>query len=81
MIWPVFGHRVGRVERVASFFTSSDAVDFAMHPERDGFAKRNLYIGEPAYDRREAGYRPAEKPSGYQAWLAEVDAKKLQVAA
>jgi hypothetical protein len=53
---------------VAVFFDSSAAIDFisAEAPHRD------LYLGNPTYDRRKSGYRPVEKPSGYEAWLIEV---------
>lgn len=59
--FPVYGFDDrGMVERVASFFSDSDAADFVMHPERFGAEVRNLYMSEPRYDRRASGYRPDE---------------------
>ena len=57
MIFPVTGFRNGMTEQVAEFFDLSAAETFAMHPERDGFYDRNLYIAEPRRDRRARGYR------------------------
>lgn len=49
MIFTVWGF--GSPMEVASFFTASDASDFAMHPER-GFEQRNLYVSSGRYDER-----------------------------
>ena len=54
MIWPVYGHAPR--ETLAEFFDSSDAESFAIHPEDFGAERRNLYVDEPRYDRRERGY-------------------------
>jgi hypothetical protein len=73
--WLVYGFAAERRfqrEPIASFFDYSDAALFAMHPERDGFERRNCFIDEGQYDRRRSGYRPPEKPSGYEAWLIEL---------
>lgn len=54
-IWPVFGFHNPHRPTVAMFFDYYDAVDFV----RANMPERNLYIGEPRYDRRAKGYRPA----------------------
>jgi hypothetical protein len=56
-IHPVWGFGDHRNPTVAEFFTWSDAADFAMHPERDGFEDQTLFVGSPRYDRRATGYR------------------------
>ena len=55
MIWPVYGHAPR--EAIASFFDYDAASTFAMHPQDFGAEKRQLYIGNPRYDRRKDGYR------------------------
>jgi hypothetical protein len=61
------------MEPIVFFFEESDAASFV----NSELGKRNLYECEPRYDRRESGYRPVEKPSGYHAWLASLEPKKL----
>ena len=51
-LWPVFGYDNFRRETLAVFFDRSAAEDFAMHPGRLGFERRNLYVAAPRYDRR-----------------------------
>jgi hypothetical protein len=76
MFFPVYGF-TGRIpfeqQTLAVFFTSSDAETFAMHGGE--FEPRHIYCAPPIYDRRESGYRPIEKPSGYREWLAQIDAQ------
>lgn len=55
MTWPVYGHEPR--ETIAVFFDYGDAASFAMRPADFGAEKRNLYIGNPRYDHRAAGYR------------------------
>jgi len=55
MLWPVYGHQPR--ETVAVFFDYDAASSFAMRPADFGAEKRNLYIGNPRYDRRKDGYR------------------------
>lgn len=83
-IWPVYGFATDSTfagqkrETVAAFFHSRDAEEFAIHPERFNAAKRNLYVGEPRYDRRKRGYRPAQadRDAQYREWLASIDQRK-----
>jgi hypothetical protein len=50
--WPVYAFTgYFRRDRIATFFDYYDAVDFV------NASDRNLYIGEPRYDRRTDGYR------------------------
>ena len=75
MTFLVYGFAADRLhvrESVATFFDQSAAIDFVLHPERDGFEKRNLYVSAGRYDDRASGYRPAEKPGGYEEWLIEI---------
>jgi hypothetical protein len=78
LLFPVEAHSGGSYlptpRTVAMFFDSSSAIDFicSEHP------LRCLFLGEPRYDRRESGYRPAEKPSGYREWCAAIDARKAE---
>jgi hypothetical protein len=55
--WPVWGFNGPwpRNPTVAVFFHCADAEAFVRST-----TDRNLYVGEPRYDRRAAGYRPAE---------------------
>jgi hypothetical protein len=58
-LWDVYGFRETfdwRCQRevLATFFDRSAAEDFAMHPERTGFERRNVYMAAPRYDRRGA---------------------------
>jgi hypothetical protein len=57
MLWPVYGFvrdNHGIRENLAVFFDRSAAEEFAMHPERYGFERRNVYMAAPRYDRRGA---------------------------
>jgi hypothetical protein len=67
-------------EPIATFFTCGDAAAFAMHPERDGFENRNVFVSAGREDKRATGYRPVEPDyaAAYAAWCAEVDARKAE---
>lgn len=73
LLHPVYGFsgNFGRLEPIATFFDSWDALDFAMHPERFGFENGNVYCAEPRYDRRKSGYR--YKPD----WLMKLQAEQV----
>ena len=51
--WPVYGFNAAGTKRetIASMFSWSAAADLALHPERDGFEARNLYIGATRVSR------------------------------
>lgn len=52
MIFPVYGFAADaryRREVVASFFDLGAATDMVLHPTREGFEQRELYIGHPKY--------------------------------
>jgi hypothetical protein len=57
--WPVWGFNGPwpRNPTVAVFFHCADAEDFVRST-----TDRDLYVGEPRYDRRVSGYRPAIEP-------------------
>ena len=65
--FPVYGHRDGMSETVAVFFDEWTAIDYALHPERDGFGKRNLYCA-PAKERplARAPLSELSNPEGWQ---------------
>lgn len=79
---PVYGFADGfpfTRETIAIFFDGWDATDFALHPERHGFEKRECYLAPSTDDLRAAGYRYArltdaieEKPlkDGWNRWAA-----------
>ena len=55
MLWYVYGYgKPYHRETLAVFFDQAAATDFALHPERYGFEKRNVYMAAPRYDRRAA---------------------------
>jgi hypothetical protein len=54
MLWPVYGFGAFKRETLAVFFDQSAATDYALHPERYGFRRRNVYMAAPRYDRRTA---------------------------
>jgi hypothetical protein len=67
-------------EDIATFFDLSDAITFAMHPDRDGFEQRNVYVASGRKDKRKHGYRyePQQVGQSYADWCAEVDALKAE---
>jgi hypothetical protein len=67
-LWPVTDNAYS-MRPIAFFFEERDAAAFI----NSELGKRNLYECEPRYDRREAGYRPAEKLNDYRDWLASLE--------
>lgn len=80
MLYPVEAHTGGSYlptpRTVATFFTWSAAANFIEQQRGDGC---NLYFGDPLYDRRQRGYRPAPVDSGYAAWCAQVDERRARI--